>query len=180
MVRSLYQIKLTIEQIPNTYLIADTHFDHKNIIRYCHRPFPDVKAMNSIILQNWQHTVRSDSLVFFLGDMSYGRGARPSSWWLRKLPGRIIYIRGNHEIGKPRGNNVVAMAYKIILDANGEQFYLTHDPANIPSDWDGWGIHGHKHNTVPFIDYRKKRVCVSVEAINYRPLNLASLLSLRG
>ena len=34
------------------YLIADTHFNHDNIIKYCDRPFSDIEEMNNTIIDN--------------------------------------------------------------------------------------------------------------------------------
>ena len=34
------------------YFIADTHFSHANIIRYCGRLFESVEEMDAVILEN--------------------------------------------------------------------------------------------------------------------------------
>lgn len=48
------------------WLMADTHFDHENIIKYCGRPFIDVREMNGVLLRNWNRTVgESDTVILF-------------------------------------------------------------------------------------------------------------------
>lgn len=56
------------------WLISDTYFDHKNIIKYTGRPFRLVDEMNETMRSNWNNAVRKNNIVCFLGDMSFGRG----------------------------------------------------------------------------------------------------------
>ena len=158
------------------YLISDLHLDHANIINYCSRPFVqfDVDRMNDVLVNNWNNTVKNN-VVYFLGDLSFGRGSRSADYWLEKLSGKVSFIRGNHE----RARN--SKEYEI-LDYNDRRFLLVHDPNHLPVKWDGWVIHGHKHNNemkdYPFINGKKKTINVSAELINYKPVSLDYLLNL--
>lgn len=35
------------------WFVSDLHLAHKNIIKYCSRPFDNVNQMNEILIQNW-------------------------------------------------------------------------------------------------------------------------------
>ena len=45
------------------YFIADTHFNHKNIIEYCKRPFKDTLEMNEYIIEKWNSVVKDEDIV---------------------------------------------------------------------------------------------------------------------
>ena len=158
------------------WFISDTHFDHANIIKYCARPFISVKEMNRILLKKWNTVVRKNDLVYFLGDMSFGRHSRKPSYWLRRLNGKVIYIKGNHEKIK-LGKSSEFLEYK------GHRFLLVHDPeSNYVNSFDGWIIHGHKHNNdlinYPLINKERRSINVSVEVINYEPISIEQILDL--
>ena len=165
-----------IDNDKGPYLMSDLHLDHSNIIKYCSRPFmqSDVEEMNKVLVHNWNNIVR-DKVVYFLGDLSFGRGSRSADRRLEKLSGKISFIKGNHE--QVKNSN----SYKI-LDYDGRRFLLVHDPSNLPIKWNGWVIHGHKHNNemknYPFINGKNRTINVSAELINYKPISMDYLLSL--
>jgi hypothetical protein len=55
-------------------------------------------------------------------------------------------------------------------------------PDKTPFEWQGWVIHGHKHNNqmqyYPFINGERKTINVSVELIGYKPISMDRLMSL--
>lgn len=163
--------------IRNIYLIADTHFDHANIIRYVHRPFLNVRVMNRVLVRNWNSTVKPQDTVYFLGDWAFGRRHRPARYWIKRLNGHIISIRGSHDTR----SSGARMYNARILNYGGYRFLLIHNPDRKYKNWHDWVIHGHKHNNsrkYPFINGKLKTINVSVELINYRPISLDYLLSL--
>jgi calcineurin-like phosphoesterase family protein len=78
------------------FFTSDTHFGHKNIIKYSNRPFKDVDDMNWQIVNNWNKTVSPDDVVYHLGDVALG----PWTEWdniLTRLNGYKILVVGNHD-----------------------------------------------------------------------------------
>jgi len=184
-IKKLEKIRETIdrkfEDVTNheVNFISDTHFDHKNIIRYCNRPFNSTRQMNQTLVKNWHDTVGNDDHVFFLGDMSYGKDRRPIDYWLGKLNGKISYIRGNHDKDIINRATIIHSHYGIKY--NDYKFLLMHDP-HRPKGYDGWIIHGDKHNNnlkeYPFINQKNKTVNVCAELVDYTPLSLDRLIML--
>lgn len=66
------------------------------------------------------------------------------------------------------------------MDHKGFKFFLTHEPDKVPTNWDGWAICGHTHNkypdTNPFINKSKKRINVSVEFTQYKPVDMKDII----
>jgi len=160
------------------FFISDTHFDHANIIRYTKRPFRDVEEMNNVLVKNWNNQVKEDDVVFFLGDLGFGRGHRPISYWMDKLNGKIYFLKGNHDSGSVGKATEIPNVYP--LSYKGHKFLLMHDP-HRPIDWNGWIIHGDKHNNdlehYPFFNGERKTINVSVEVLNFTPISLDEIIS---
>jgi calcineurin-like phosphoesterase family protein len=152
------------------FVISDLHLGHTNIIRYCRRPFSSVLEMDTVLLDNWNYTVKADDEVYYLGDLRHGRNAPPASHFLEKLNGNITYIIGNHDEQLPSSLPFLKLTHQ------GLDFMLIHDPADVPKDYRGWVIHGHLHNSdyerFPFIDANRRTINVSAELVDYIPVSL--------
>ena len=151
------------------FLIADPHFGHKNIIRYCNRPFRDVGEMNKKIIRNWNNIVSKNDVVFVLGDYVFGRElAREIT---PMLHGRKILIKGNHD-GYPNrfyrdcGFEEVS-AYPVLFNF----CLLSHEPLQLSETTPYFNFYGHVHNDERYVDNLTSK-CVSVERINYTPILL--------
>ena len=158
------------------YLIADLHLNHRNIIRYCDRPFTSVEEMNETLITNWNKIVRRDDVVFVVGDLAFCRKGDKISQWTNQLNGHIILIVGNHD----RGNlDSVLHMDKCILTYKGRELLLVHDPHTV-NGWEGFVVHGHVHNNdlvnFPFMNRERKTINVGVELINYTPVSIDFLI----
>jgi calcineurin-like phosphoesterase family protein len=160
-----------------TYFIGDLHLDHANIIKYCSRPFASAEEMNKVLVDNWNSTVQKTDFVYFLGDISYGKGSRNADYWFGELNGTKRFIRGNHD----KKMNVPYVNHDF-FKLGETQFLLIHDPEKLQFKWDSWIIHGHYHTNemekYPFINGEKKTINVSVELTDYKPVSLEFLVSL--
>jgi len=171
---------------PKTFITSDLHLDHTNIIKYCKRPFLNTEDMNRTLVDNWNNTVSNKDKVYFLGDMSFGKGSRSADYWLTKLNGDIFFIRGFSY--KPSGernqhdriSKTKNVFDSLIIEYKGRKFFLVHDPTNVPSNWDGWAICGHHHNNkleeYPLIDKKNKRVNISTELTKFHPVDMDYLI----
>ena len=115
--------------------------------------------------------------MYYLGDMTYGRDRHEIDWWLDRLNGKMFFIRGNHDtdaITKAQVmEDMVAVRYR------GRDFLLMHGPYR-PRNWDGWIIHGDRHNNdpdYPHVDRLKKTVNVCVEMTGYAPVSFDEIIA---
>ncbi len=176
---------------PEQYFISDLHLDHGNIVQYGARPFcRDVREMNRVLVNNWNYSVRNTDRVYFLGDLTFGRDRKPSSYWWHRLKGEKLFVKGNHD-----DNSVASIPYnkfsvRDVKEKETKSFAVVHNPDEMQDElrrWveanQAWVIHGDKHNNnvryYPFINGETKTINASVEVIDYRPVALGFLLSLR-
>lgn len=128
-----------------TFFIGDTHFGHKNILKYeaDKRPFKSLEDMHSYMISEWNKVVSDKDTVWHLGDVVFGKS---NLWILDKLNGNKKLILGNHD-GLPLG--LYAEYFSKIYGLYGwNSAILSHIPVHTNQvDYRfTHNIHGHMHN----------------------------------
>lgn len=78
------------------WFYSDPHFGHKNVIRYCDRPFKDITEMREKLIKRWNACVKMEDTVYVLGDVFFC-GKQDAKKIMSRLNGTKILIRGNHD-----------------------------------------------------------------------------------
>ena len=164
--------------MPRTLLIADTHFSHKAIIDYCSRSFSSVEEMNETMIENWNRVVRKDDNVFVLGDFALC-GKDKIIEIGNRLRGRKTLILGNHDGASI--NTYREAGFELVYKhpiVFKEFFILSHYPQFTVENGLYANIYGHIHNDPKYKDYTARTFCVSVERINYTPIDFEEVYEL--
>lgn len=132
------------------FIVADTHFSHKNIIDFENRPFESIEDMNVKMIEAWNSVVGKHDTVYHLGDFCFGS----KSEWRRildDLKGNIVLIKGNHDKTRIiRGLLREGYLHEVhplgtVIRREGLFLNLSHYPLMIGNRRRQYSIHGHIH-----------------------------------
>lgn len=94
----MQKIHIDLTKDQKIWFTSDLHFGHRNVIRFCNRPFADEKEMGQAIIQNWNNVVGDNDIVFVLGDTFWFNDSHGIKRVLSQLKGKNIYmLPGNHD-----------------------------------------------------------------------------------
>lgn len=167
-----------------TWVAADHHFGHPNIIKFLRddgsklRPFDTIEEHDETIIKNHNNIVGPSDRVYLLGDVCI---TRRSVRTLSRLQGRLVLVKGNHDIFKAKEYLEFVddiRSYVVQKDGEGNKVIMSHVPIHPDSlDRFGTNIHGHMHYNSVKDDPRY--VCVSLEHTDYKPIEVHQALKLR-
>ena len=173
---------LFFEKAERLFFTSDTHFGHRNIIKYCQRPFSCIEEMDDALIANWNRVVGKDDIIFHLGDFAMG-GSAEWSRLLQKLNGKIYLILGNHDL-KTIGagfSRLEGVAMQMLINVKGQIIYLNHYPFLCYGGAyrNTWQLYGHVHTChanrgldVPRLKMlMPMQYDVGVDNNNYRPVS---------
>lgn len=128
------------------FVTSDTHFNHFNIIAYSKRPFQDVAEMNAAMIDRWNAVVQPEDTVYHLGDFAMGNLALVEII-RKKLNGRIVLIRGNHDQTSVF-KHFDRVERNLTIDVLGHKVLMCHNPRRLVELAVGvdLGLCGHVHD----------------------------------
>ena len=148
----------------NTFLTADTHFSHYNIIRHCNRPWSKEEHDEALITR-WNDVVKKGDLVYHLGDFAMIKenecpvGTTRMKLYRKlrmRLNGKIILIRGNHDqMSQEIYNECFSEVYDLKeVSIDGTSIVLCHFPMRSWNRSFHGGPHafGHVHGRLEKFD----------------------------
>ncbi len=144
------------------WFTSDQHYGHSNVMRFCNRPWDDVKDMNQAITDNWNEVVGENDVVFMLGDFYW----KKDPWEVKKKldelkAGHIFILLGNHDekeqFSKVNNKHIELISDTAMVFISGidedkpsreHEFLLSHFPlATWPHFQRGTiNLHGHIHS----------------------------------
>lgn len=164
------------------WCISDTHFGHKNIVKYCQRP----ESHEVMMLSHWIELVGEHDQLLHFGDVFLGKQGSPKRWArvISRLPGEKFLMWGNHDHESLRTYEELA-GFTIVPEFIHNGVFFSHRPASVeyPPPHDDWhtNIHGHVHNN----EYNQKHdgtyfegknyINISIEVMDFKPRQLGGI-----
>lgn len=156
----------------NYFFTGDTHFGHKNIVKYCNRPFSSIEEMDDQIIKRWNSVVAKNDIVFHVGDFCFGDRDSDFDKYFYALNGRIIFIKGNHDSfawkNKEKFESFCAGYYEAKI--NNQNIVLCHYAMKVwnKSHFGSWHLYGHSHGMLPS-DISSLSMDCGVDTHNFYP-----------
>lgn len=160
----------------DSWIISDSHFGHDNIRKHYERP----ANHDFIIYDNWKKMVGSKDIILHLGDLTVWYGMKQSIWEsaCADLPGRKWMIKGNHD--NRSDEFYEELGFRIVPPFTAKigifRIHFSHYPVDEKTDDFDFNFHGHIHNNVKDAKQMEWHRNVSIETMNYRPIEIGDVL----
>lgn len=168
------------------YFTSDTHWGHKNIIKYCSRPFSSIEEHDEGLILNWNSMVTDKDDVYHLGDFAFATEEYVISI-LKRLKGKIHFVCGNHDKVVKNSSKIKSMlaSYQEYVELkvptpNGKKhIVLFHFPIESwhKKHYGSYHLHGHVHGSMVKTESNSNlRVDVGVDVWNYYPVSVSEII----
>ena len=157
------------------WFTSDEHYGHRNIIKYCNRPFEDVNDMDSILIFNHNCNVNNEDWVIHGGDFSMIRNKETVyRKYISYLKGKHVFLRGSHDYWMRDGTR-----YGEIWERRFGEYYIVvcHYAMRVwpRSHYGSFMLYGHSHGNLPPVG---KQHDIGVDNNNYRPISLDEVIEI--
>jgi len=134
------------------YFSADFHLGHANIIRYCNRPFANIKEHDETILKKINDVVAENDTLFILGDFCFGN---PVPYRMLIHCKNVHFILGSHDKQITRDQNLFTTVFpKRVISIENKTVVMTHCAHLVweQSHYGSYHLFGHSHNRLGTFD----------------------------
>ena len=158
----MQKLHIKLEEGQKVWFTSDLHFGHRNVLRFCNRPWADEKEMCEGLINNWNSWVGDNDIVFVLGDTFWFNDSRGIKKVLDRLKGKTIYmLPGNHDdfshyhrVDTSSETGRIVLCQDVVVlwlqEANGKttEIWMSHYPMMTwPHRVNGaWQLFGHIHS----------------------------------
>jgi calcineurin-like phosphoesterase family protein len=85
----------------NIFFTSDLHLGHRNLLKFTKpRPFATIDEHDEAVLENWNSVVKTNDIIYVLGDIALNKSPEELELYLKKLNGHKRLILGNHDRAK--------------------------------------------------------------------------------
>lgn len=160
------------------YFTSDTHFGHKNILKYDNAPFDSIEEHDETIINNWNSVIDNDTPIYFLGDFALCSSEYSESI-MQQLNGIKYFIKGNHD-----DNRIIKLYNKYgtflgpihEMRYEGQKIVLCHYAFRVwnKSHKGVWHLYGHSHGSLPE-DIHSNSFDVGIMNWDYTPISFGQV-----
>ena len=155
------------------WFTSDTHFGEKRTMELSRRSFKTVEEMDWTIIKNWNSVIKSNDIVFHLGDFGNPFAAK-------HLNGKINLLVGNYDKDSVVESLVnlglqVITGKSVSLTIGSNNFKLVHYPSLISemTKENEFALFGHIHKLQMV---KRNALNVGVDCHNFYPIDLDEVL----
>lgn len=151
------------------YFTSDEHMAHRNIIKYCNRPFDSVEEMDTTIIHNHNEMVSKNDVVIHLGDFTLKKQKKEVYEYIQQLNGTHMFLRGSHDRWLNKNHQMI---WEKIIE--GVFIVACHYAMRVwaRSHYNSWHIYGHSHGQ---LESQGKSHDVGVDNNNFYPVSFDQL-----
>lgn len=77
------------------YISSDFHLAHKNIFKFCNRPFKTIDEFDIALIKEVSQKIKENDTLYFLGDLAFSN--QVAEEFINSLKGKMVFIKGNHD-----------------------------------------------------------------------------------
>jgi calcineurin-like phosphoesterase family protein len=167
-------MKVKIGRNQNVFFTSDEHFGHRNIIKFCSRPYESVEEMDEDLINKFNNKVPKDGFTIHGGDFYLGRDKHlVNQRYVNRLNGSHLFLMGSHD--KWLDNSKAHELVELMI--NGQKIVVCHYAMRVwpASHYNSWLLYGHSHGGLPS---EGKSFDIGVDNNGYEPVSYDDIKSI--